>query len=150
MSVSYCSRHSRFSANPRRNAVTADKSDHRHRRLLRARRERPRGRAAEERDELAPFHCPIPPVLPTERIARLGTADCCIHLPGRNEMIAITPPIIFSKEVAQNKATPLPRQDLLTARNSFRASFRGWRLDEFSIFARPPPPGGSHTSALTI
>src|SRR5262249_6045330 len=30
--------------------------DHRHRRLLRARRERPRGRAAEQRDEVAPFH----------------------------------------------------------------------------------------------
>src|SRR5262249_31590405 len=46
-------------------------------RLLRARRERPRGRrAAEQRDELAPFHYPMPPVLPTERIAHLGTADC--------------------------------------------------------------------------
>src|SRR5262249_48082605 len=33
-----------------------DKSDHRHRRLLRARRERPRRRAAEQRDELAPIH----------------------------------------------------------------------------------------------
>jgi hypothetical protein len=31
------------------------KPDYRHRRLLRARRERPRSRAAEERDELAPF-----------------------------------------------------------------------------------------------
>src|SRR5262249_16583303 len=32
-------------------------ADHRHRRLLRARRERPRGsRTAEQRDELAPFH----------------------------------------------------------------------------------------------
>src|SRR5262249_53203705 len=36
--------------------------------LLRVRSERPRRRrAAEERDELAPFHCPIPPVLPNER-----------------------------------------------------------------------------------
>src|SRR5262249_20322596 len=34
-----------------------EKSDHGHRRLLRVRRERPRGRrAAEQRDELAPFH----------------------------------------------------------------------------------------------
>src|SRR5262245_63890322 len=33
-----------------------EQSDHRHRRLLRARRERPCGRAAEERDELAPLH----------------------------------------------------------------------------------------------
>src|SRR5262249_42351853 len=49
--------------------------------LLRARRERPRGcRAAEQCDELASFHCPMPPVLPTGRIARLRTAgDCCIH-----------------------------------------------------------------------
>src|SRR5262249_38602150 len=43
--------------------------------LLRARRERPRcGRAAEQRDELAPFHCLMSPVRPTERIAHLGGA----------------------------------------------------------------------------
>src|SRR5262249_60677715 len=42
-------------------------------RLLRARRERPCSHsAAEKRDELAPFHCPIPPVLSTERIAHLS------------------------------------------------------------------------------
>jgi hypothetical protein len=34
-------------------------------------------------------------------------------------MIAITPPKIFSKEVAQKHAAPFPRQDLLTARNRF-------------------------------
>src|SRR6516162_7712970 len=56
-------------------------------------------------------------------------------------MIAITPPKIFSKEVAQKQATPFPRQDLLTARNRFTPRFRGWGLDEFSIFARPPPRG---------
>src|SRR5262249_25410487 len=79
-------------------------------RLLRARRQRPRGRrATEQRDELAPLHRPVPPVLPTERIAHLGTAECCIHPPGWSEMIAITPPIISSKEVAQKQATPLPR-----------------------------------------
>jgi hypothetical protein len=34
--------------------------------------------AAERRDELAPFHCPVLPVLLTEKIAHLGTAgDCC-------------------------------------------------------------------------
>src|SRR5262249_56555652 len=55
-SVSYGPRHSGFAANPRRNAVTADKSAHRHRRLLRARRERQRGPAAEQRDELAALH----------------------------------------------------------------------------------------------
>jgi hypothetical protein len=31
--------------------------------LLRTRRERPRRGTAEQRDELAPFHCPVPPVL---------------------------------------------------------------------------------------
>jgi hypothetical protein len=40
--------------------------------LLRARSERLRHRAGEERDELAPFHCPIPPVLATQRMARLS------------------------------------------------------------------------------
>src|SRR5262249_62245571 len=35
---------------------TMNKSDNRHRRLLRARRERPRRRAAEQRDELAALH----------------------------------------------------------------------------------------------
>ena len=40
------------------------------RRLLRVRRERPhRRRAAEERYELAAFHCPMPRVLSIERIA---------------------------------------------------------------------------------
>src|SRR5262245_17081988 len=32
-------------------------------RLLCPRRERPRRRAADQRDEIAPFHCPMPPVL---------------------------------------------------------------------------------------
>src|SRR5262249_33485632 len=69
--------------------VGAEESYHRHRRLLRARRERQAdGRATEQRYELAASHCPMPPVLPTERIAHLGTADCCTHPPGRNEIIA--------------------------------------------------------------
>ena len=46
---------------PRSGAYSAgrpaiEKPDHRHRRLLRARRQRPRRRAAEPRDELAPSH----------------------------------------------------------------------------------------------
>src|SRR6516164_6613513 len=113
-------------------------------RLLRARRERPRGRAAEQRDEIAAFHYPMPPVLPTERIAHLGTADCCIHPPGRNEMIAITPPKIFSKEVAQKQATPFPRQD------SFLPNFRGWRLDENLKPKKSPLPGGPNIARISL
>src|SRR5262249_22644276 len=48
-------------------------TDHRHLAgLLRSRREWPRRRAAEQRDERAPFHCSVSPVLPTERIAHLS------------------------------------------------------------------------------
>src|SRR5262245_48973522 len=50
-----------------------EKSYHRHCRLLRACRERPRGcRAANQRDEIAPFHCAIPPVRSTQRIAHVS------------------------------------------------------------------------------
>jgi hypothetical protein len=49
--------------------------DRRHRALLRARRQRPRRRTAESRDEVAPFHSLMPPVLRTERIAHLGTEE---------------------------------------------------------------------------
>ena len=59
-------------------------------------------------------------------------------------MIAITPPKIFSKEVAQKQATPFPRQDLLNARNRFTPNFRGWRLDEDLKPKSPPYPGGPH------
>src|SRR5215472_11223640 len=47
--------------------------------LLRARRERPRRRTAEQTDEGAPFHCPVSPVLPTERIAHLGYGRRLLH-----------------------------------------------------------------------
>ena len=61
-------------------AFIQQESDHRHR-LLRARRQRPSHRTTEQRYELAASHCPMLPVLPTERIAHLGTVDCCtIHL----------------------------------------------------------------------
>src|SRR5262249_31009801 len=42
--------------------------------LLRARRERPCCRAAEQRDEITPFHCPVPPVLLSKRNTTRGTA----------------------------------------------------------------------------
>src|SRR5215469_9811552 len=46
-------------------------------RRLRPCRERPRGRATEQRDELAASHCRMPPVLRTKRIAHLDTAGDC-------------------------------------------------------------------------
>src|SRR5262245_17623284 len=57
---------------------TVEVSNHRHRRLLRPRRERPGSRAAEKRDEFTPYHCLTPPVLPTERIAHLDTAEIAV------------------------------------------------------------------------
>ena len=98
-------------------------------------------RAAEQRNELAPLHSLMPPVLPAERIAHLGTAACCIHPLGRNEMTAITPPIIFSKEVAQKQATPFPRQassppEIVSDQISGDGAWMNFR------FSRALPPGG--------
>jgi hypothetical protein len=46
----------------------AEEPDDRHRRLLRARRQRPRGRAAEQRDELAASHS----ITSSARASRVG------------------------------------------------------------------------------
>jgi hypothetical protein len=56
------------------NRRAPEKADHQHRRLLRPRIERPcYRRAADERDELAPFHCPNvrrPAALVSDDVAR--------------------------------------------------------------------------------
>src|SRR5262249_59454466 len=78
-------------------------------------------------------------------------ADCCIHPPGRNEMIAITPPKIFSKEVAQNRPPHLPRRQPPSAPEIVLRQISGdgaWMNFRFSRAL--PPRGGSHTPALTI
>src|SRR5262249_59759770 len=93
----------------------------------------------------------MPPVLPTERIAHLGTADCCIHPSGRNEMTAITPPKIFSKEVAQNRPPHFPASTAPITRNSFRANFRGCGLNQSSNFAALPTGGvAAHTTSRPV
>src|SRR5262249_22583015 len=46
----------RHEVRKRRGARTAKKTNHRHRRLLRPRRKRPRNRCADQRNELAPLH----------------------------------------------------------------------------------------------
>src|SRR5262249_21826391 len=48
--------------------LIVEKPDHRHRRLLCARRERPSGRAAEQRDEIAPLHS----ITSSERASSVG------------------------------------------------------------------------------
>src|SRR6516165_6574909 len=77
------------------------------------------------RDELAPFHCPMPPVLPTERIA-------------------ITPPIIFSKEVAQNRPPHFPARtssppEIVSDQISGDEAWMNFR------FSRALPPGASRS-----
>src|SRR5262245_48997890 len=55
-------------------------ADHWRRLRLRRRGQRPRRcRAAEQRDELAPSHWPVPPVLPTERIAHFSYGRRLLH-----------------------------------------------------------------------
>src|SRR5262249_23477953 len=101
-------------------------------------------RAAKQRDELAAFHCPVPPVLPDRKIAHLGTADRCIHPPGRNEMIAITPPKTFSNEVAQNRPPHSPARtssppEIVSDQISEDGAWMNFR------FSRALPPGGART-----
>jgi hypothetical protein len=52
-----------------------EKPDHWHRRLLRVRRKRPRGRTAEQRDQIAPSHVEhgLPPEAPPRKLRSLGS-----------------------------------------------------------------------------
>src|SRR5215470_19354875 len=80
----------------------------------------------------------MPSVLPTERIAHLGSR--LLHpSPWAERDDRDHAAENFFQGGSPKQATPFLRQGLLTARNRFRPNFRGWRLDEFSIFARPPP-----------
>src|SRR5258705_9787171 len=68
----------------------AEIPDHRHRRLLRRCRNRPRRhRAAEQRDELAPVHCPVPPLLPNERNSTRWTAALWDFCPANDRLGSI-------------------------------------------------------------
>src|SRR5258705_2235898 len=64
---------------PPRGGCAAKKSNRGHWALLRARRDRQRRRAAEHRDELAPSHCPMPPVLSDRKDStpQVGAGDYC-------------------------------------------------------------------------
>jgi hypothetical protein len=47
--------------------------------LLRVHRQRPRNTAAQQREELAPFHGPMPPVLLAEMIGHLSCVRRLLH-----------------------------------------------------------------------
>src|SRR5262245_51569757 len=59
-------------------------------------------------------------------------------------MIAITPPKIFSQEVAQNRPPHFLARTSLSARNRFTPNFQGWGLDENLKPKSPPYRGGPH------
>ena len=61
----------RVEMHERRGRCAPEEPDHRHRRLLRARRKRPHRGAAKQRDELAPSHA-VPPLWRTDSVCR-----CC-------------------------------------------------------------------------
>src|SRR5215467_12473731 len=88
----------------------------------------------------------MPPVLLTPQNGRRLLHPSHVR---RNEMIAITPPKIFSKEVAQNRAPHLPRQQPPSApeivlrqisRDEARMNFH---------FSHALPQGASAHAALT-
>src|SRR5262245_27566677 len=96
--------------------------------------------AADERDELATFHCPVPPVLRTERIADLGRADCCIHPPGQNEMIPITPPKNSFQGGSPKTGHPSSPPGISHRQKSFQTKFPG--MASGCIFDFRAPQGG--------
>jgi hypothetical protein len=44
-------------------------------------------RATEKRDEVAPFHCPVPPVLRTKEIAHKGLLRCGISIRSTSQRV---------------------------------------------------------------
>jgi hypothetical protein len=55
-------------------------------------------------------------------------------------MIAVTPPIIFPKEVAQNRPPHFLARTSFGTRNRFTPHFQGWGLDENLKPKVPPTP----------
>src|SRR5262245_58357326 len=58
-------------------------------------------------------------------------------------MIAITPPKIFSQEVAKNRPPHFLARTSLSTRNRFTPNFQGWGLDE-NLKSKSPPYRGAH------
>src|SRR5262245_40431660 len=84
-----------------------EESDHRHRLLLRVRRDWPRSHTAEQCDERATFQLPRTSRASDQKDSTPPNDRRLLHPSQvrRYEISAIAPPIIFSKEVAQKQAT---------------------------------------------
>jgi hypothetical protein len=65
-------------------------------------------------------------------------------------MSAVTPPIIFSKEVAQNRPPHFLARTSLSTRNRFTPNFQGWGLDESLKPKKSPLPGGPYIRSSAI
>jgi len=77
-------------------------------------------RAAKQRDELAAFHCPVPPVMLPDRKDSTPRHGRPLHPSSwaeRDDRDHATEN--FFQGGSPKQATPFPRQDLLTARNRF-------------------------------
>src|SRR5262245_10757547 len=103
-------------------------------------------RGADKRYELAASHCPMPSRASdrkdsTPRHGRLLHPSSWAERDDRDHAAEN----FFqggSPKISHPTSAPATS---LTTKNRFTPNFRGWRLDEFSIFARPPPRGLSLT-----
>src|SRR5262249_11056087 len=120
--------------------------------LLRARRERPRGCSAEQRNEIAPFHRAILPVLPTGRIAHLGRPGDTAALRDFNSPYdwSGSPPVIRRCRLNVRFPTNDPTcadsgaQVFPPARARSRARGSSLMFDHPPAVAPPPSPGPAH------
>src|SRR6516162_7431524 len=79
--------------------------------------------------------------LRTERIAHLGTVDCCIPSTWAVRDDRGHAAENFFQGGNPKTGHPISPPGPPHRQKSFRPNFRGGGLDEFSIFARPPPRG---------
>src|SRR5262249_37824123 len=93
--------------------------------------------------------CQMPPVLPTERIAHLGTVDCCIHPPERYDTIGSRRRKFFPKGGNPKIGHLLPRQQPPSPETiSKQISGEGaWINFRFSL-ALPQGPLGNGTPSV--
>ena len=119
----------------RRRGCAQESDDRQLRWLLRARPERPHcRRPAEQRDELAAFHCPMPPVLPAERVAHLSYGRrllrCGISI---QPMSQLGP----NCEELGHRSARLARQKSANSDNSQRSKHDGYSITSSAMDSSP-------------